>query len=175
MINNIKIIIVSITLLVGGCASVCTETDPTRVSTTGMLFCIESLEEWLANRRGYLNSLTGRLSVLDDELLTSQAKLFSIRKELDKASMPAQELAALRQQIDNLNQQSKILEEQIYNSKKQIITLQAGLESSIVQREKTDKELQKARQEVELMEKKLAIVQNGVKQAAAIQLKYSQS
>jgi chromosome segregation ATPase len=175
MIKSIRVTTVSLALVVGGCATICPETDPTKVSTVGMLVCTESLEQWLTIRRSYLNNLNGRLSVLDDNLLTSQAKLFSIRKELEKVSMPAQELENILKQIEDLNQQAKTLEEQIYNSKKQIVTLQAELENSTAQKEKTDEELQKAQQEVELMEKKLAIVQNGVKQAAAIQLKYSQS
>ena len=175
MMQLLRFGFIALVLIMAGCATCrSVETDPTKTSTAGVLFCGNELEQHLEKRRSYLGDLNSRLSILDDELLSTQAALFKLKNELKVVAIPAMELKKIQQDIQAMENEQNALENTIIQQKELVKELEYSVKQSQGENKLLDEQLAEARRKAENMEKKLAIVKTGIKRTASLKLKYSQ-
>lgn len=161
--------LLSIVVTLTGCATcVETETDPTKVSTCQLLVSKNSLDKHLEQRKLYLNEMSSRVLVLDDELLGTQATLFKLKGELDKAEIPEKELQKLLQDIEVMEAEQDQLSKQILLSLEEIEQLEADVAVSKEQQPELDAAMTAAQKRLANMEIKYEVLKVGVDRVAAI-------
>lgn len=169
--RTMRIFCISLALWLSACANCRTvQTDPTKTSTGEMLFCKDELDTHLRKRREFMIQLETVITNLDSELLTSQSTLFKIKSRLNTLELPIQELNKLRSDIHALEKEQDQLEYQIIDSKEQISRLEQSVDRSKAANRELDRKIAEERQKADNMQKKLDIVKNGIKRAAALSM-----
>src|SRR5690606_1998159 len=148
------------------------ETDPHKVTTRDLLFGQSRLDAHLDSRREYLETLNTRLEQLDEQLLQSQAELFSVRRELEMASRTSKELEALLEEITSLEQEAGDLGRALFAAQESMQDLEVLIGQQNMTNEELEAERVAAKNRVEDLEQRLGLMESGI--ASSLRIRAAQ-
>ena len=160
--------LLTVALLVTSVGLSAAETDPYRISTRDLVWGGKRLDEHLETRREYLSVLDTRLEELDDDLLSSQAELFTVRKDLEQVQQPSRELKALLADVEALQDQYTTLGDWLFDANVSMDELTALIEGQEADNEALRTALLEAKNKVEQIERRMEIVESSIASALRI-------
>jgi len=150
-------------LVAAAAAKEAVETDPEKVSTSQLLFGQKQLQEHLDGMREYLATLKQRIQMLDEDLLSGQARLFATKQKLEKALAPSRELDELLAEIERLQGESNQLETDIVDAKKRLKMLDQQIADQKLANAELDQARIAARDQVAALEARLDLITSTIK------------